>query len=186
MTLKSAQLAGIEIPETTWTSVDRFLRRVRRGQAGGLAAYRPNSSVSHTMTAEALFCRQLLEDQQIGELSDAAIDEAIAYVASELPSGSQRNLYFWYYASLALHRSQQQSTLAAEAWENWNHALTTALLTTQQGDGSWNVNTAWGGCGGRVYTTALSALCLEVYYRYNPDDSPRTIADRDGWRSVHR
>ena len=186
MTLKSAQLAGIDIPATTWTRVDRFLRRVRRGNAGGLAAYRPNSSVSRTMTAEALFCRQLQQEQQLGQLSDAAIEEAITSITAQLPAASRRNLYFWYYATLALHRNQGQSTAATEAWESWNHALTTTLLTTQQGDGSWDVNTAWGGCGGRVYTTALSALCLEVYYRYNPSASPSEVADRDGWHSVHR
>ncbi len=186
MTLKSAQLAGIEIPLTTWTRVDRFLRRVRRGNAGGLAAYRPNSSMSRSMTAEALFCRQLQHDRQLSELSDAAIEEAITAITEELPSASRRNLYFWYYATLALHRNQNHSPAAAEAWDAWNHALTTSLLTTQQGDGSWDVNTAWGGCGGRVYTTALSALCLEVYYRYNPQESPSEVAGRKPWRSVHR
>ena len=27
---------------------------------------------------------------------------------------------------------------------------------------------AWGSYGGRIYSTSLSALCLEVYYRYLP------------------
>ena len=36
-------------------------------------------------------------------------------------------------------------------------------------DGHWSPEGArWGGRGGRVYTTALGALCLEVYYRYLP------------------
>ena len=186
MTLKSAQLAGLDIPRSTWTRVDHFLRRVRRGNAGGLAAYRPDSGPSRTMTAEALFCRQLLEERQLGHLSDGAIQEATASVVGELPSASRRNLYFWYYATLALHRNQTHSSAAAEAWEDWNHALTTTLLTTQQGDGSWDVQTTWGGCGGQVYTTALSALCLEVYYRYNPSETPSEVADREGWHGVHR
>ncbi len=190
MTLKSAQLAGLEIPRVTWTRVDHFLRRVRRGQAGGLASYRPNSGVSRSMTAEALFCRQLQQEQQLGHLNDAALDEAIASVTAELPSASRRNLYFWYYATLALNRGQYQSATATSAWENWNHALTTTLITTQLSDGSWDTNCTWGGCGGRVYTTALSALCLEVYYRYNPSEptsaSPGSVAEREAWEGVRR
>ena len=195
MSLKSAQLAGIDVPPATWTLVDRFLQRVRRGSAGGLASYQPGTAPSRTMTAEALFCRQLQQEQQHGNLPAAAIQEAGASLAAALPSASERNLYFWYYATLALHRNQTLSSEATEAWEDWNHALTTTLLTTQQSDGSWDVNTVWGGCGGRVYTTALSALCLEVYYRYSPADSPTLspstlspseIADREGWEGVRR
>jgi len=37
-----------------------------------------------------------------------------------------------------------------------------------------------------VYTTSLSALCLEVYYRYNPAQGPSEIADREGWQSLQR
>jgi len=186
MSLKSAQLAGLRIPPTTWTLVDRFLRRVERGRAGGLACYQPGSHTSRTMTAEALFCRQLQQAQQQGNLPTAAIEEAVNSISAELPSVSRRNLYFWYYATLALHQNQHESAAAATAWENWNHALTTTLLTTQQGDGSWDVHTVWGGCGGQVYTTALSTLCLEVYYRYSPTEPPSQVADREGWQGVRR
>jgi hypothetical protein len=34
--------------------------------------------------------------------------------------------------------------------------------------GSWDPDMEWGGYGGRVYSTALAAMCLEVYYRYAP------------------
>ena len=34
--------------------------------------------------------------------------------------------------------------------------------------GSWDTNDLWGGHGGRVYTTALATLTLEVYYRFLP------------------
>ena len=148
------------------------------------------------MTAEALFCRQLQQEQQLdrqqrgrqqrGHLSDSALQEAVTSIATGLPTVERRNLYFWYYATLALHRSQQQSALAAEAWEKWNHALTSTLLSTRQSDGGWDTQTAWGGCGGRVYTTALSALCLEVYYRYNPSELPNEVADRNAWHGIHR
>ena len=35
--------------------------------------------------------------------------------------------------------------------------------------GSWDpAGFVYGRHGGRVYTTAMGALCLEVYYRYMP------------------
>jgi len=192
MALSSAQLAGIEVPETTWTRVERFLRRVRRGSAGGLASYRPEGPPSRTMTAEALFCRQLLNEASerknpatFSLIPPASTSEALDSIVQELPSAGHRNLYFWYYASLALHRGQHQSTEASAAWQDWNHALTSALLSTQQKDGSWSEATVWGGYGGRVYTTAISAMCLEVYYRYSPGQGPSEIAGRrGGWQAV--
>jgi outer membrane biosynthesis protein TonB len=186
MTLKSAELAGIHVPASTWTRVGRFLRRVKRGSAGGLASYRPDSPASRTMTAEAMFCRQLLQMPGANELNSAAAREAAWSIAQELPSTSRRNLYYWYYATLALHQGRGRSDAATEAWEAWNQALTTVLITTQQGDGSWTADTTWGGYGGRVYTTALSAMCLEVYYRYSPADESGELARRRQWQAVHR
>ncbi len=186
MALKSAQLANLEIPAVTWTRVERFLRRVKRGHAGGLAAYRPEGPPSRTMTAEALFCRQLLQGKETFNFDPAPSLEATQSIAKELPTANRRNLYFWYYATLALHRNQHQSADAVAVWDDWNHALTTTLLETQQDDGSWSKTTVWGGYGGKVYTTALSTMCLEVYYRYNPAEGPRELAGRKGWKSVHR
>ena len=40
------------------------------------------------------------------------------------------------------------------------------LLQRQETNGSWPTDEEWGGYGGRVYTTATAALCLEVYYRH--------------------
>jgi hypothetical protein len=85
-----------------------------------------------------------------------------------------------------LHNAKDDSPRAAEAWDDWNQALTAALITTQQDDGSWTNDTTWGGYGGRVYTTALSALCLEVYYRYSPNDDSGELARRRQWRAVQR
>ena len=186
MALKSAQLAGIEIPEVVWTRVESFMRRVKRGQTGGLACYRPGTPPSRTMTAEAMFCRQLLYSNETYALDPDISLESTQSILEETPSAKLRNLYFWYYATLALHGNQNQTPQAAEAWETWNHALTHTLLSTQEEDGSWNTATLWGGYGGRVYTTALSAMCLEVYYRYTPAERPRGLAGRKGWNSVQR
>ncbi len=167
MALKSAEVGGITIPEGTWQRVQQFLSRVSSGQYGGLAAYRPGHGPSRAMTAEALVCRQLLGSSP----NNPVEGEAVRFLLEEPPwvdrEGQERmNFYYWYYATLALYPRQDA------VWERWNAALQQALLETQlpggPDAGSWSPNTVWGGYGGRVYTTALATLCLEVYYRYLP------------------
>jgi len=190
MALKSAELGGLAVPEATWTRVDRFLRQVERGSAGGLAAYRPEGPPTRPMTAEALYCRQLVTGRIDGQLSQTAVNEAIDSLLKEPPTAGAINLYYWYYATLALHRVQHHSPVAADAWRRWNDALTRTLLATQREDGSWPETCLWGGYGGRVFTTALGAMCLEVYYRYAPTAQQgvpvvgEDIARRTGWQSA--
>jgi hypothetical protein len=182
MALASAQRAGVDVPTHTWTRVGRFLRSVRRGQHGGLASYRPDGPPSTSMSAEALYCRALLQEAS-GEPMDAqAAVEATNNLLASLPTRDRINLYYWYYASLALHKQQDNSDEAATAWSTWNNALCDVLVSTQQttgnNAGSWNTNTVWGGYGGRVYTTAMAAMCLEVYYRYAPTSGTPSMATR--------
>jgi hypothetical protein len=51
--------------------------------------------------------------------------------------------------------------------------LVAAQVSEGLNKGSWSPNTVWGGCGGRVYTTAMATMCLEVYYRYDPNQLVR-------------
>jgi hypothetical protein len=172
MSLASAKRAGIRVPDQTWNRVDRFLRSVRRGNFGGLASYRPDSPASTSMTAESLYCHLVLEEMSGLGYADPAAVEATNQVLTSVPTAERINLYYWYYATLALHHRQQKNDAAAAAWHAWNDALTGALLSTQVTEGSelgsWDTNCLWGGYGGRVYTTSLAAMCLEVYYRYAP------------------
>jgi hypothetical protein len=175
MSLASAKRAGIRIPDQTWNRIDRFLRSVRRGNFGGLASYRPDSPASTSMTAESLYCHLVLDEMSGLGFTELAANEATNQILATLPTADRVNLYYWYYATLALHHRRQMNDDASAAWHTWNDALTGALLSTQVNDGSdsgsWNTNCQWGGYGGRVYTTALAAMCLEVYYRYAPAPS---------------
>lgn len=76
------------------------------------------------------------------------------------------NIYHNYYTTLALHHSRHP------AWDNWNQQLRDYLVRTQETQGhemgSWHFNEKWGNVGGRLYTTALAAMTLEVYYRFMP------------------
>ena len=156
MVLVSAQRAGVEVPEVVIQRTKTFLRSVRAGKTGGLASYKPGEAPTRTMTAEALATRLLLGER----VPAAEIAEAEEFMLSEMPGSGPDNYYYWYYASLALHQLQD------DAWRQWNARMKKRLLETQLPDGSWSTATVWGGHGGKVYTTSMACLCLEVYYRH--------------------
>jgi len=162
MSLKSAELAGINVPTSAADGAVRFLKSVASGQYGGRASYRPGERATAAMTAEALVCRQFLGMSR----DNPATNEAGEYLLSQLPGPEKINLYYWYYGTLGMYQLQD------EHWQRWNEALQNTLIGRQRTDGdlagSWDPECVWGGYGGRVYSTALSALCLEVYYRYLP------------------
>lgn len=173
MALRSARLAGIEIPERTRAGMLTFLESATSRSQPGLAAYRAGERVTPTMTAEAMTCRFFLELPRQPELEQ----RAAAFILQSPPANGQANLYYWYYASLAMYH------IGGDSWARWNTALVPQLLDRQRTDGaeagSWDTDTVWGSYGGRVYTTAIAALCLETYYRYVPDEVSSEWMPRD-------
>ena len=170
MLLKSAELGGIPTPPNTRNGMIRYLRGAASGTHGGLSSYRPGERVSRPMTAEALVCWQFLGIPR----DHPATREAGDYILGELPGSGQVNLYYWYYGTMGMYQ------MGGDYWQRWNAAMQKALVQTQRKDGpmagSWDSNTVWGGYGGRIYTTAVAALTLEVYYRFLPlylEASPR-------------
>ena len=58
-------------------------------------------------------------------------------------------------------------------WDEWNRRMRRVLTESQEtvgcAAGSWNPQgDPFGDKGGRLMTTALNTLSLEVYYRYLP------------------
>ena len=162
LALRSAELAGIPIPASTRAGVIRYLQSVASGQYGGLAGYQPHKRVTPSMTAEALFCWQLLGMSR----QHPASSEASDFLLGNLPGQGPPNFYYWYYATLATFQLQGRH------WDRWNDAVRTQLVASQQKAGplagSWDPDPVWGGYGGRIYSTSLATLSLEIYYRYLP------------------
>lgn len=182
MALRSAEQAGATVPAETWDGIGRFLDAVRRGQRGGLACYTPSRGASPSMTAEAWYCYGIVGHPRYRD--SAALSEALAALDAAGPTTTTPNFYYWYYASLALYHLQHDHPAARSTWQNWNSRQQGALLQLQVAEGpvagSWHPNTVWGGYGGRVYSTAMATMCLEVYYRFHtpPAESDPWIAAR--------
>jgi hypothetical protein len=166
MALKSAVNAGLPVPEETRRGMVKFLDARGRGANGGLAGYKKDDPPTPAMTAEALFCRQMFTVRN----NDATSQEAVAYLRKNLPRITVYDEYYWYYGTLAMHH------LENDAWLEWNRSLRDMLVSMQRKDGpmggSWDPRGKWAGIGGRLYSTALSTMCLEVYYRYQSTAKP--------------
>lgn len=170
MSLKSAAIAGVAISPKVRERMDQFLNSVRQGEQGGLFGYRRSVLIdgqetepaTPVMTAEALFCQQMLGYRR----DSASSRESITYILQNRPKLSKLNFYYWYYGTLALYQ------YGGQPWELWNSAVRDTLIQEQriQGRqaGSWDPKGPWGRYGGRLYSTALATLTLEVYYRLLP------------------
>jgi hypothetical protein len=162
MALKSAELAGIATPTNTRGGMIQFLKDRSRGNSGGLAGYKQESQPSPAMTAEALFCKQMYGLRR----SSPAGVEGVRYLQANLPDVSRPDEYYWYYGTLAMFQ------YGGEPWNAWNGKMRDTLVRLQRRggelQGSWDPIGPWGSVGGRIYSTALSTMCLEVYYRFLP------------------
>ncbi|MCA8918182.1 MAG: terpene cyclase/mutase family protein [Planctomycetes bacterium] len=137
--------------------------------------YEHNPSMDSIYVMSMLFMGKAdLNDKNIKTLSRVCIEKDF------LPQWDQYKIdyYYWYYASLALYQ------VGGSVWKTWEKAMSSTLLDNQRGyteldkknnhvskealdeHGSWDAVDAWGSAGGRVYSTAINCLTLEVYYRY--------------------
>jgi hypothetical protein len=162
MALHSAKAAGFRMPSSVRSDALRWLNSVSSGQHRILAGYQDARKPTETMTAQATFTRMLLGQQ----LTSDQIDEASRFVTRFAPHEMYKDFYHWYYVSLMLMQTQN------EAWKAWNAQLSEHLLGLQRHDGhangSWDPDGLRDDPGGRVYSTAIATLTLEVYYRYLP------------------
>ena len=179
MALKSGKLGGLKVDKACLSRAAMYLENARMGgKKFGEYAYQPGSSrTTHAMTAQGFFCQKMLSDtldlkkgRKAGETRKFD-DASMKYFMANLPVAKDMNgvnFYYWYYATHALFQQ------GGQPWRIWNERLTDVLLENQVGRehgtayGSWDPRGKRAAQAGRLYSTVLSILCLEVYYRYAP------------------
>jgi len=116
-------------------------------------------------SAIGLLCRMYLGWEHDNEV----LKRGVLRLAKQGPAVG--DAYFDYYASQVLF---QYTSGKGELWKKWNEKMRTMLVTSQSKEGhekgSWSFDPDkhHNAPGGRLYCTALSAMTLEVYYRYLP------------------
>ena len=124
------------------------------------------ASKTEAMTAVGLFARFWLgQEPDKNSVMLAAADTMLKKPPVWNTADGSIDIYYWYYGSYAMFQ------IGGRKWEKWKKAMEKAFLPSQikkgHAKGSWDPISAWGESGGRVYTTALGILSLEVYYRYS-------------------
>ena len=162
MALHSARLAGLKVPEENFERARKWLDTAGGGKHGGLYGYQGPGVKWPAMIATGMFCRQL---DLVAPTSPMQMESAQQLKMTPMKK-RQPDYYYIYYATLALYQHQ------GPIWRDWNVSLKNVLPNLQEKtgslEGSWNPSRGLAGTGGRVTSTALATLSLEVYYRILP------------------
>ena len=158
MALKSAFSAKLRVPQRTISAVDRFLEKSRGGEF--MYRYRDRKPTA-SMTAIG----NLIQIFRGRSREARSISMAVEYLGERGPSND--DLYYNYYAT------QLMFQYGGPPWKAWNYKMRDYLVRTQEiqghAAGSWWFEGDYSNdVGGRLYTTCMSCLILEVYYRYLP------------------
>ena len=162
MALHSARMAGLKVPEKPFELARRWLGSMSGGKDGGLYGYQAPSKISRAMVPTGMFCRQL----DLVSPEDPRMLEGARFMERYPMREADPDLYYVYYATLALYQHQ------GPVWDKWNKRLKAVLPQIQRRDGSqagsWDLSSKMAKDGGRVISTTLATLSLEVYYRFLP------------------
>ena len=161
MALKSAYTAGLQVPTPTTQKISMGLDGLQENEDGAFYGYQGPGNRTAT-TAVGLLSRMYLGREQ----NHPGLLRGMQFIAEKGPDTG--NIYYTYYATLAMF---QYTSGEGSVWKIYNTAMRESLIAAQHKTshetGSWilgtHVNT-----GGRLYSTSLCAMCLEVYYRYMP------------------
>ena len=161
MALKAAEKAGIKIPDATWKGISFYLDSVSVDGAGRYGYEVEKKTYAMSVTSMSLLSRMYLGWGR----NDGDLRAGIALIDK---STSTENYYTNYFATQVL------KNWGGPEWERWNSRMRDELISRQEtdgpGKGSWipRDRSDYSLSGGRLLTTCLATLTLEVYYRHKP------------------
>jgi len=182
MALKSGKYGGFDVDPDVFVGARQWIDKATNRQTGqvgynfpGGPVARPQAMVdrfppekSHAMTASGIMTRLLSGESPQSQIVAKGVALCLKQPPRWDPADGSIDMYYWYWGTLAMFQ------VGGDAWAKWNEALKEAVVKHQHlagsgsRAGSWDPAGPWGVQeGGRVYSTALMTLCLEIYYRYD-------------------
>ena len=183
--LHSAKMcADLKVDPKVLEKAMKFLDSVASGSSRFKYGYSDAGSARPTLSAVGLLCRYYLNGWGP---NNAGMKDGSAYLIKEYPpeTANKFDMYYYYYSTQVMHFCE------GDAWhKNWNPKMRDMLIGKQVDDpkkpnvdGSWDKDDEWmGRSTGRLGTTAMAVLTLEVYYRHLPTYKRGTggLAELDG------
>jgi hypothetical protein len=167
LALKTAKEADLSIEPATISRMTAFFKRSAEPLTGR-THYQGLRFETDATTGVGMMVDEFVTHQSDSDL----IHLGSTYLAGEAEArwgaggrNDQSDYYLWYNCTLAMFMA------GGEPWKRWNdvvrdHILSLQVRGTDCARGSWEPNDRWSSEGGRVYSTALAVLSLEVYYRF--------------------
>ncbi|MDA1054702.1 MAG: hypothetical protein O3C40_30105 [Planctomycetota bacterium] len=167
MAFKSARLAGLYVPSHTTELAKEYLDSVQ--DPGGVFYGYQRPGKESGSTAVATLLRMYLGWRR----DDPRLVGGNAFLANQGPSTA--DMYFNYDATQVLHHH------GGSDWDRWNVRMRDFLVVRQAPSGhekgSWYFVDDHGTVAGRLYTTAVCTMILEVYYRHMPLYGEEAVED---------
>ena len=164
--LAAAEQAGIAFDKAVYKKADKYLQSVSTDD-GAKYGYRDRSVRPPGLSAVGLLSRH-----SIGTMkgTDPPFAKGIEYLLTYPPQKGYFDMYYYYYATRVVLLG------GGDTWhKTWNPRMRDMLIDLQQKDGDDATKGSWkkdqgfiGSQCGRLGTTALAVLTLEVYYRHAP------------------
>jgi hypothetical protein len=171
--LKSAQMAGLNVPRSVLLKTKPFLETVAT-EKGSRYAEVPGGKATPDATAKALLCQMYLG---IGPRNPGLLG-GTDYLLKEATPKDLSDPVTLFFATQVMHH------LGGERWEKW-HPGNRDLLTKLQDQGKKNAadKGSWAPAKAddavRLKTTSLALLTIEIYYRHLPLYRRDVGADKD-------
>ena len=171
--LAAAKVAGIEIADEkkVFDKADKFLQSVST-DGGAKYGYREKGA-SQTLTPVGLLSRHSMGKL---EARHPTFGRGVEFLKGFPPQKGYWDTYYYYYATRVVYQA------GGDDWHKfWNPRMRDMLVDLQvaegEAKGSWVKDQGFmGSACGRLGTTAMSLLTLQVYYR---DPTPKWLTEPD-------
>jgi len=172
MAISSCRASGINISNDLLKELKTFLIDYTDSSTGeGIYSRKSPRAFDRgpSMVAASSFSRKLLGEKSTSNIQKKQHNKIVKEEPSEKTMNSQPGIWYLYYGSLSMFIDKSEYE---EEWKKWNNSCKNVVMKYRCKDGvrkgSFDPVDPFSVHGGRLCSTAMSILCLQVYYRLTP------------------